>query len=74
MPRSFAFSHAGAKAPPKMFAGGDDLEDDGYYEPEDMPDVQVDAEGAEEFSGAGFARKGTTEVAPARKKSKVVVF
>lgn len=56
--------------------GGDDLEDDSYYEPEDMPYVRADAEGGEEFDGAGTARKGAagTAPAPAKKKSKIVVF
>ncbi|CAM9332198.1 unnamed protein product [Laminaria digitata] len=70
-------SHArGAKTPPAALPGGDDLEDDGYYEPEDMPEVRVDAEGGEEFGGAGVARKGAagSAPAPAKKKSKIVVF
>lgn len=68
-------SRAGAKAPPAVLPRGDDLEDDGYYEPEDMPDVHVDAEGEEELGGASVARKGAAGIAPApAKKSKVVVF
>ncbi|CAM9615230.1 unnamed protein product [Pylaiella littoralis] len=70
-----------APAPPRF--GGDDLEDDGYYDPEDVPDAHFEADhGMEDqfgSKGGAVAGKaggaGTTASAKSKKKnSKVVVF
>lgn len=70
-----------APAPPRF--GGDDLEDDGYYDPEDVPDAHFEADhGIEDqfgSKGGAVAGKaggaGTTASAKSKKKnSKVVVF
>ncbi len=70
------------KKAPAQHVGGDDLEDDDYYDPEDVPGAPVEADaGAEDHFGslAGHStakgRGGAAGGAVARKKkSKVVVF
>lgn len=67
---------AGSKRAPVPRSGGDDLEDDDYYDPEDVPAAPFEADGTEDPFGAaagpvsGRAGGGVA----AKKKSKVVVF
>eukprot|EP00903_Cladosiphon_okamuranus_P007731 g7491.t1 len=66
----------GSKRAPAPRSGGDDLEDDGYYDPEDVPVAPFEADGAEDQFGAvagpvtGRAGGGGAGT----KKPKVVVF
>lgn len=67
---------AGSKRAPVSRSGGDDLEDDDYYDPEDVPVAPFEADGTEDKFGAvagpvtGRAGGG----AAGKKKPKVVVF
>lgn len=75
---------AGSKRAPAPRIGGDDLEDDGYYDPEDVPDVSFEhPDGTEEQLGSGSSGgvehqgsgKGKGGSSSKRKlSSKVVVF
>lgn len=67
---------AASKRAPAPRSGGDDLEDDGYYDPEDVPDVPFEADGTEDQFGvvAGSATGKVGVAAAAKKKSKVVMF
>lgn len=70
----------GSKRAPAPRSGGDDLEDDGYYDPEDVPAAPFEADGTEDqFEAAagpvtGRAGGGAAAAAKKKKKSKVVVF
>lgn len=75
-PRTAGSKRAPAPAPRY---GGDDLEDDGYYDPEDVPDQPFEADGTEDQFGAAAAAAAPVTgraraAAAAKKKSKVVVF
>lgn len=65
------------KKAPAQHVGGDDLEDDDYYDPEDVPGTPLEPDaGTEDLGpstakGRGGAAGGATT---ANKKSKVVVF
>lgn len=55
-----------------LSVGGDDLEDDGYYDPEDVPDVLVYPDGTEEFAEGGGGKVAAPK--SAKKRAKVVMF
>lgn len=55
--------------------GGDDLEDDDYFEPEDVPALQGADDGAEDGDErSGVVGAATKPLRASAKKSKVVVF
>lgn len=73
---------AGSKRVPASRIGGDDLEDDGYYDPDDVPDASFEhPDGTEEQLGSGssggVAHQASGKGGSSAKRklsSKVVVF
>eukprot|EP00752_Nemacystus_decipiens_P012008 g10646.t2 len=57
-------------------SGGDDLEDDDYYDPEDVPAARFEADGTEDSfeAAAGLVTGRAGGGAAGKKKSKIVVF
>lgn len=64
--------YAGAKTHRAPRPGGDDLEDDDYYEPDDVPSAHADVDGTED-NGTGVRGKVAGRAAP-KKKAKIVMF
>ncbi|CAM9390099.1 unnamed protein product [Ectocarpus sp. 4 AP-2014] len=77
-----ASSARGSKRVPALRIGGDDLEDDGYFDPDDVPDASFEhPDGTEEQLGSGssggVARQASGKGGSSAKRklsSKVVVF